>query len=92
MNLQNENKSHEIHIVQRKEMSVTGVREVVSFDESSVVLRSSCGEMTVEGSSLKVGALDTDRGLVTLEGRIDSVYYSEDNTEEKHGFFSKIFR
>ena len=68
------------------------MREVVSFDESSVVLRSSCGEMTVEGSSLKVGALDTDRGLVTLEGRIDSVYYSEDNTEEKHGFFSKIFR
>lgn len=92
MNLQNENKSHEIHIGQRKEMTVTGVREVVSFDESSVVLRSSCGEMTIEGSALKVGALDTDRGVVTLEGRIDSVYYSEDNTEEKHGLFSKIFR
>ncbi len=92
MNLQNENKNHEIHIGERKEMSVTGVKEVVSFDESCVILRSLCGEITVEGSGLKVGALDTDRGLVTLEGKIDTVYYSDDASEEKHGFFSKIFR
>ena len=91
MNLQ-ENKSHEIRIGQRKEMSVSGVKEVMSFDAESVVLRSVCGEMTVEGSGLKVGALDTDRGVVTLSGRIDALYYSADKSEEKHGFFSKLFR
>ena len=91
MNLQ-ENKNHEIRIGQRKEMSVSGVKEVVSFDAETVVLRSVCGEMTVEGSGLKVGGLDTDRGVVTLSGRIDSIYYSDDKAEEKHGFFSKLFR
>ena len=91
MNMQ-ENKSHEIRIGQRKEMSVTGVREVLSFDSECVVLRSVCGTMTVEGSDLKVGAFDTDRGVVNFSGRIDSLYYSADNSEEKRGFFAKLFR
>ena len=91
MNLQ-ENKSHEIRIGQRKEMSVSGVKEVLSFDADSVVLRSVCGEMTIEGSGLKVGALDTDRGIVTLVGKIDSLYYSAEGAEEKRGFFEKLFR
>ncbi len=92
MNIQSEKQIHEIHIGMRKEMNITGVKEVISFDETSVSLKSSCGEMTIEGSDLKVGVLDTDKGVVTLEGRIDTVYYSADTTEEKRGFFSKLFR
>lgn len=84
--------THELRIGQRKEMSVTGVKEVISFDEACVVLRSECGEMSVEGSELRVGVLDTDRGLVTLSGRIDTVYYTDDRPEQKRGFFGKLFR
>lgn len=92
MNIQSEKETHEIRVGMRKEMSITGVKEVISFDETSVSLKSLCGEMTVEGNDLKVGVLDTDKGVVTLEGRIDTIYYSSDTTEEKHGFFSKLFR
>ena len=92
MNMQGDRQAHQVIFSMRKEMSITGVREVVSFDEESVVLKSSCGEITVEGAELKVGTLDTEKGVVTLEGRIDSVYYSDNVSEEKHGFFSKIFR
>ncbi len=91
MNGQSERLSHEIRLGMRKEMSVTGVKEVLSFDESCVVLKSACGEVTVEGSDLRVGSLDTDRGVVTLSGRIDTVYYTDDRPTEKRGL-GRLFR
>ena len=91
MNGQSERQSHEIRVGMRKEMNVTGVKEVVSFDESCVVLKSECGEMTVEGSELRVGTLDTERGVVNLCGKIDTVYYTDDRPSEKHGF-RRLFR
>ena len=84
--------AHEIWIGARKEMKVMGIQEVIRFDETCVVLLSNCGEVSVEGSDLRVGALDTERGVVTVSGRIDSLYYSDDHPEEKRGFFGKLFR
>ena len=84
--------THEIRMLGRKEMSVTGVKEVISFDESCVLLRSECGEVTVEGSGLHVGTLDTERGVVILSGRMDGVYYTDDRPEQKRGFFGRLFQ
>ena len=84
--------THEIHMLRRKEMSITGVKEVISFDENCVLLKSECGEVSIEGSELHVGTLDTDRGLVTLTGRIDSIFYADEKSEQKSGFFGKLFR
>ena len=91
MNGQNERLSHEIRVGQRKEMNVTGVKEVVSFDDGCVVLKSTCGEMTVEGSELRVVTLDTDRGVVSMHGRIDTIYYTEERETEKRGC-GRLFR
>ena len=91
MNGQSEKQTHEIRVGMRRLMSVTGVSEVVSFDDSCVILRSTCGEMTVEGSELRIGVLDTERGLVTLSGKIDTVYYTDEHGTEKRGL-RKLFR
>lgn len=85
MNGQVERQNHEIRMGMRREMNITGVKEVLSFDERSVVLETACGEMTVEGSELRVGTLDTERGVVILAGRIDTVYYSEERQTERRG-------
>ena len=88
-NGQGEKQTHEIRIGMRKEMTVTGVREVLRFDDACVVLRSVCGEMTVEGQELRVGILDTDRGLVTLSGTVEALYYTEDRGEERKRWFQR---
>ena len=92
MNGQTEKQHHEFTVNMRREMKIEGVREVDRFDETEVVLRTAGGEMTVEGSELKIGVLDTQKGLVTLSGRIDGVFYSAENTVEKKGFLGRLLR
>lgn len=90
MNGQSERQIHEFYVKMRKEMKVLGVKEVESFDEGCIILHTVGGEMTVEGSGLRVGTLDVESGVVSLSGRIDAVYYSNEQAEKKNGFFAKL--
>lgn len=84
---------HEFSVRGRKTMQICGVSEVISFDENSVVAGTACGEMTVEGSGLHIGALDIDRGFLSLDGDISGIYYLEDPHlnpgRKKRGLFSR---
>lgn len=83
---------HELVLKGRKSLSVSGVREVISFDESSVMLDTVCGELEIDGDSLRVSALDTARGNVAVEGNISSMLYSDKPYKEgRRGVFGKIF-
>ena len=92
MNGQTEKNQHAFSVNMRKEMNITGVTDVESFDEGSVILQTTGGEMTVEGRNLHIGVLDTERGIITLSGQIDGVFYAEDHVEEKRGRFGRLFR
>ena len=72
-----EEKKHTLTLSARARASLTGVCEVQSFDERCVILKTDCGEMTVEGEELRVGTLDTEHGLVELTGRICALYYND---------------
>lgn len=78
--------AHECFVRSRSHADITGVREVLSFDDSSVVLVTSCGEMTVEGHELRVGTLDTERGIVAVDGNISSVYYVDNSSKKRRGW------
>ena len=74
----------------RSRLSVSGVEEVDSFDEGSVVMYTSAGLLTVRGSGLHIDKLTIDGGELGVEGRIDSLQYED--THEKSGFFSRLFK
>ena len=83
--------SQDIKLSMREKLDVSGVIDVVRFDDLCVVLLTTCGELTIDGKNLKIYVLDTDKGIVSLEGSVDSLYYSDDSRKEKRGIFSKIF-
>lgn len=86
---------HRVALLGRESLEVRGVTDVVSFDEQTVVLDTVCGGMTVEGASLHIHVLSIDEGIVTMDGRIDSITYYETESNEKNGksgFFGKLFR
>lgn len=83
MGISEPKREHEVKISKRKEMSVSGVSEVISFDEESIRLMSSEGEIYVEGEDIKIGVLDTDRGIVTFSGKLNGFYYLSDEESAK---------
>ncbi len=92
MNGQRDKAEHEFFVRHRKEMRILGVTDIDSFDEGGAILQTVDGELTVEGNELKIGALDTESGVVTLSGRINAVYYSSEPEAKKKGFMSRLFK
>lgn len=91
MESQKENCQQILQLIMRKQLEVNGIIDVIRFDDVSVVLQTICGELTVEGSGLKMSVLDTDKGIVSLDGQVDSIYYSEETSETKKRLFGRIF-
>ncbi len=84
---------HNIIMEDRRHLTVSGVSDIDSFDEQSVVIYTEMGELTVKGSDLHINRLSLEMGELLVEGEIYALIYSE--KEEKQsggGFFSKVFR
>ncbi len=82
---------HNLVLEDRRLLTVSGVSDVDSFDEETVIVFTDSGELTVRGSNLHINRLSVDVGELTVEGNIAALIYSED-TPKSGGFFSKVFR
>lgn len=82
--------NHHIILEEREQLVVSGVEEVESFDESSVVMRTNQGALLIHGSSLHIEKLSLDGGEVLVQGEVDALTYEEELSQG--GFFSRLFR
>ncbi len=82
---------HNVIIEGRKKLDISGVKEVISFDDETVLLDSAMGRITVKGDMLHIQSFNTETGDLCVTGKIYAVVYM---SEEKSsgGFISKIFR
>lgn len=74
-------RTHKIIVNNRKACNLTGVSDVLSFDESEIILETDQGMLMMKGKELHVNRLMLDKGEVDIDGRIDSITYSEQNTK-----------
>ena len=74
----------------RKKLNLTGIKDVVSFDDETVILDTALGRLTVKGEGLHISSFNTERGDLTAVGNVIALVYT---TEEKSGgVFSRLFR
>ena len=71
---------HKMTLNERKELTMTGVTEVVSFDDTAVVLRTCLGDLVIQGHGLQLKTLSLDGGQVAVDGQISSLLYEEPRT------------
>ncbi len=68
---------HKLQLNERHQLTMTGVAEVVSFDESAVVMRTPLGMLVVQGRELQLKTLSPEGGQMAVEGTITSLSYEE---------------
>lgn len=81
---------HVLTLDERKKLSVSGVEEVVNFDEGQVSVQTVKGLLLVRGENLRVDKLEKSAGELTISGLVTDLAYEE--TGPGTGFWSKLFR
>ena len=78
---------HKLTLNQREDLTLTGVTEVVSFDDTTVILKTHLGTLTVQGQELVLKTLSVEGGQVAVSGLVSSLFYEEPRPA---GFWRRI--
>lgn len=81
--------THNAIIENRNKFTLTGVKEVLSFDDETVMLDTALGKLAIKGANLHILSFDTDSSDLAGEGRIHALIYT---AQESSGFFARLFR
>lgn len=77
----------------REKLSISGVIDVLSFDDQVVMIETELGLLTVKGQNLRINKLSIDTSEVIVEGEVSYLAYSEANqTKTTGGILGKIFK
>lgn len=90
MSAENLQLPHKLTLNERKNLTLSGVTEVVSFDDTAVVLRTVMGDLEVQGQQLQLKNLSIDGGQVAVDGHISALVYEE--PRHTGGFWGRMFK
>lgn len=79
---------HKLTLNERTSLTMTGATEVVSFDESAVILRTELGTLLVRGQDLQLKTLSLDGGQVAVDGKVSALIYEE--PKQPGGFWRRL--
>ncbi len=83
--------NHNITLNERKNIMISGVKKIDSFDNQEFLLETSMGNLVIKGTDLEIIKLDTYQGSVSIKGLITSLVY-QDSVKPEEGLFSKLFK
>lgn len=84
--MQSERSNHAertLTLLGREKVSLSGVEDVLRFDEEEIVCRTTLGELVLEGSSLRITSFSLEEGMLVLCGEISGIYYNDKKSKSK---------
>ncbi len=85
--------SHELKLIDRREIALTGIKKITSFDQEEFLLESIMGLILIKGSNLEIMRLDTHDGNIKIKGKINSFTYLDNKeTKKEESLLSKLFK
>jgi sporulation protein YabP len=88
------NYNHSINVLERKNILVTGVKKIESFDDTEFLMDTIMGLLALKGEELELLKLDTMQGSVSIKGMLTSFSYIEDekNKKKESSFINRLFK
>ena len=74
--------NHGLTITERKNLIISGVKKIESFDNEEFLMETTLGFLVIKGSELEIIKLDTYQGNVSIKGRVDSLMYLDENLKK----------
>ena len=86
--------NHEVKIIDRREIYISGVKKISSFDHEEFLLETTMGVLLLKGSGLEILRLDTHDRNVRIKGKINSYQYLEKGgtKAKEESFMAKLFK
>ncbi len=85
-------KEQNIVIQNREKTVVTGVDDILSFDDELVIVQTDLGLLTIKGEDLKMNKLNLDNNELIIEGKTSAIAYSDATQNKKQGIMNKLFK
>lgn len=82
---------HSITLKDRSKLVVSGIEHIYSFNDKKVEVRTSAGEMVIEGENLDMDKLSLDENVISIEGTINSIVYSKERKPQE-SFIKRLFK
>lgn len=92
MQEKNVKKNHNLILENRKNLSLSGVTDVDSFDEKSICLYTELGELTIQGRDLHIDSISVETGNMSITGDIWAVIYGDKDRKAPLSALGKLFR
>ena len=88
------NKRHAVNVVETEKLSLSGVKDVFSFDEQLIELETTKGYLDIRGEDLHIIKMNIDEGDIAVEGKIDELIYhdSQSGSKKKGSVMAKWFK
>lgn len=83
---------HEIKLLDRSLIYLTGIDRIVSFDSEEFLMDSVMGSIQIKGEGLEIVKMDTHDGVVTIKGVVNSFVYDDESKKSNDSFLGKIFK
>lgn len=89
---ENMNTLQNLILENREKLTISGVIDVLSFDDQIVIVETELGMLTVKGEDLRINKLSIDTQDIIIEGNISSLSYSEKEEKKNSSLLGKIFK
>ncbi len=76
----------------RKNLSISGITDVDSFDEKAICLYTQLGELTIQGRELHIDAMSVETGDMTITGDIWAIVYGDKEKKSPLSALGRLFK